>query len=160
MTLVGQVWGGFAPLAAAVKTKVNRETVLTSIATVEGQVMRLVLDFTNGTGGAEPWMVLTRVGSVLEKTFWLNERGAPRAQAVQPEPTFKFFASSSANYAGMVVQALTKWSAQQHIWGVRVDGAPIVGSGQHVGANLIPVANGAAVPTSGLPANPIFVQLP
>jgi hypothetical protein len=124
------------------------------------------LNFPNLAAGTdpEPFMVTAKVSNLVKRSFWINENGSPRGASIQSEPALKLFGpATNSAYTGQVLQVLTRWDgtdSQRHLFGIRgSDGLPIVGTGQTVGAHVVVLATGAAVP-AGLPAGTVIVRKP
>lgn len=138
-----------------VSGKLDKSTTFTSPAATIGSGLRMVMAVNNVTSGVEPVSFETWFASNPVQTFWLNEAMTPRAQAVQPEPSFKLFQSYDTGYTGDIIQVLTRRAgtgSQRHLWSIDASGFPWIGHIQTSGSKRVKAAHsvihieGAALP--------------
>jgi hypothetical protein len=138
----------------ALNTKLTADQTHAAPVAFSGGWLHLKQTYYDSGSGPEPLMVEGFRSGAQRRAFWLNENGSPRGAAVNDEPAMKLFGpeaptGGAGTYAGMVFDLFKSYISQTHIWGVRADGNPIIGSGSVAGVNAILLEKGAASPAAG-----------
>lgn len=152
-SLISSLGTDYKAIIAAIAAKMEKSLTVTSLGSAEGWWGKLVIDYVATSTDPEPLIVYGKKASTQYRSFWLNESGSPRAQAVINEPAMKLYGpSSNTSYAGAVLQLLNHFSTsgQLRIWEVKADGKIYVTDNELVTQYVIVLNVGDAIPTGTL----------
>jgi hypothetical protein len=117
------------------------------------------------TGSSSPVMEVWYTGSATDSSlasFWLNENGAARcAMPKAADSALKVvgWGTGQSVHTFLVEQrsgAGTGGRSSQ--WGINVDGNPVLGANEVVGAHAVVIASGASAPPTGTPVGTIVFK--
>lgn len=139
-------------LTESLDSKLSKGAVYTAPGNADGYHLSLDLDFdSTDTTLKVPINVRSRsfYTGLMHAVFWLNESGLARFAGSKGEATVRVYGPPTDSYFGPVFEVWRTEASgplRKVVWGIDALGRPRLGSTRAIGANVISLPVGEAVP--------------